>query len=83
MPAPGVFFYRGARRAIEEQKASCGNEALPSTLKRMKFNHKTLETADIEKIHKFIQDADIVEGPDDLWLSSGQSCCIRSSPHDP
>jgi hypothetical protein len=49
----------------------------------MKFNHKTLETADIEKIHKFIQDADIVEGPDDLWLSSGQSCCIRSSPHDP
>jgi hypothetical protein len=33
-----------------------------------KYEHKTLIADDIQGIHDFIEDADIVEGPDELWL---------------
>ena len=32
-----------------------------------KFEHKTLESGDLQNVHDFIQDADIVEGPDELY----------------
>jgi hypothetical protein len=32
-----------------------------------KLEHKTLESGDLQNVHDFIQDADIVEGPDDLY----------------
>ena len=32
-----------------------------------KYDHGELVTDDIERIHQFIYDAEIVEGPDELW----------------
>jgi hypothetical protein len=32
-----------------------------------KYHHKELVTDDIEGIHDFISNAEIVEGPDELW----------------
>jgi len=43
--------------------------ALPSTQVDVitNFDHRELVTDDIEGIHQFIHDAEIVEGPDELW----------------
>ena len=32
-----------------------------------KFEQKTLDGGDLKGVHDFIQDADIVEGPDELY----------------
>ena len=32
-----------------------------------KFEHKTFESGDLQNVHDFSQDADIVEGPDELY----------------
>lgn len=43
--------------------------SLPSTGVAVirQFEHKTLVADDIQGIHDFIVDADIVDGPDELW----------------
>ena len=43
--------------------------ALPSTESDVvtKYDHRELVTDDIEGIHDFIRDAEIVEGRDELW----------------
>jgi hypothetical protein len=63
--AGNVLAMRGARG----KRVPRHGGALPSRQIDVvtKYDHRELVTDDIEGIHQFIYDAEIVEGPDELW----------------